>query len=63
MNAANASNTCFFGLGNEGVVYTVQQSTTKKFQVSKVVGNKGRSGKNERIQESNIYNGINEGYW
>jgi hypothetical protein len=42
MKAANASNTCFLGLGSDCVVYMLQRSSTRKSQVSKAVGKRGR---------------------
>jgi hypothetical protein len=41
ISAANASNTCFLGLGCHCAVYMVQRSNTKQSSVSKAVENKG----------------------
>ena len=63
MNAANALGTCMLGLGSNCVVYMMQQSSTKKSIVSKVVDKKGRQSRSVQLRESNIYEGVDEGCW
>jgi hypothetical protein len=44
-------------------VYMLQRSSTRKSQVSKAIGKRGRPGKQRVSQACNIYEGVDEGCW
>jgi hypothetical protein len=63
LRAANSADTCMLGLGCDYTVYMVQRSTTRKSNVSKAVGRKGKEKSCGSVQEKNILEGVDKRTW
>ena len=62
LSAANSSSTYLLGLESDCAVFMMQRVSTRQSSASKVAGKQGQQKKGP-IGPSNIYGGVNEGYW